>query len=143
MSLAKFIVRSDHFSSTYIKNLKSSSNSKLLRYSLLLSQYDFDIEHVKGTKNLIADSISRRPYTPEEAITPEPPPLWDLHLILPMVAMSDEFLQEIAPTVKQLDKSHDRHMRRHSHAFYFMPLTQRRSEGGTYVPGRRGKGAPK
>ncbi len=123
LSLAKFIVRSDHFSLTYIKNLKHSSHSKLLRYSLLLSQYDFDIEHIKGKQNLIADAISRRPYAPEEAITPEPPPVWDIHPILPMAAISDAFLHEIAPTVKQLDKSHDRHMRRHAQAHYFMPIT--------------------
>ncbi len=34
LSLGKFIIRSDHFSLSYIKNLKHSSNSKLLRYAL-------------------------------------------------------------------------------------------------------------
>jgi hypothetical protein len=62
-TLAKFILRTDHISLTYIKNLKHSSQSKLLRYALLISEHDFDIEHIKGKKNLIADALSRRPFT--------------------------------------------------------------------------------
>ena len=31
------------------------------RWSLLLSEYDFSIEHISGTKNAAADALSRRP----------------------------------------------------------------------------------
>ena len=59
-----FEVFTDHLSLQYIRNLKLG-NSRLIRWSLMLSQYQFTIHHVPGTKIGHADGLSRRPY-PED-----------------------------------------------------------------------------
>ena len=75
---SKFIVKSDHISLSVLKNLKSATNSRLIRYSLLLQQYDFEIQHVKGSQNNLSDALSRREYEPEEGGNTAPP-LLDIH----------------------------------------------------------------
>ena len=39
----------------------SSTKSKLMRWALLLADFDFDVTHVPGTNNQAADSLSRNP----------------------------------------------------------------------------------
>ena len=41
--------------------------SRLVRYALFLQSYNFKIEYLPGRKNLIADALSRRPYTIENS----------------------------------------------------------------------------
>ena len=61
LSIMPFTVYTDNLSNTYIHSLKSK-NARLLRYSLLLQTYKFQIFHKKGKLNSNADSLSRRPY---------------------------------------------------------------------------------
>ena len=124
LSLAKFIIRTDHMSLTYLKNLKYSPQSKLIRFSMFLSEFDFEIEHIRGKKNLMADALSRRPFTEEEIEKPEPPPLLGLDPVMTLASItpSDEYFEDVEPTEKQLDKSRDRHYRRHAKVLFLMPM---------------------
>jgi len=58
----KFIIRSDHISLKWINSLKDGGTGRLHRWSILLSQYDFDLEFIKGVDNGVANALSRRPY---------------------------------------------------------------------------------
>lgn len=54
----KFTVRSDHKPLQYLFSMKDPT-SKLARIRLDLTDYDFCIEHVKGSDNVAADALSR------------------------------------------------------------------------------------
>ena len=64
----KFEVLSDHVSLTYIRNLKFGT-SRLVRASILLSQYDFTIKHLPGKTNTAADALSRVPNIQADNLT--------------------------------------------------------------------------
>ena len=51
-------VFSDHNPLVFLHKLKNK-NQRLLRWSLILSEYDMKIEHIKGRDNLLADCLSR------------------------------------------------------------------------------------
>jgi len=57
----KFIVYTDHNALKWLMNIKDPSG-KLARWSLLLQQFDFTIEHRPGVNNGNADALSRRSY---------------------------------------------------------------------------------
>jgi len=52
----RFLVRTDHAN---LKLLHAESNPKVIRWMLSLQMYDFDIEHIAGKENTIADGFSR------------------------------------------------------------------------------------
>lgn len=54
----KFLIRSDHKPLQYLFSLKDPT-SRLARIRLDLTDYDFDIEHIKGKDNVAADALSR------------------------------------------------------------------------------------
>jgi hypothetical protein len=54
---SKFRVITDHHSLLWLKNLKNPSG-RLCRWAISLSQYDFNIEHRKGSLNVVADALS-------------------------------------------------------------------------------------
>jgi hypothetical protein len=66
LRLAPFVIKCDHVTLTYLRELKHSKNPKLLRYALLLSEFDYKIEYTKGRTHTLADSLSRRPFTQAE-----------------------------------------------------------------------------
>ena len=53
-----FVLRTDHSALTYLRKF-SDQNSRLLRWSLKLSELDFTIEHRPGSKIAHADALSR------------------------------------------------------------------------------------
>ena len=55
----QFTVYTDHISLKYLQSLKASTTGRLLRWSLLLQQYDFDVKYKKGKCNLNVDALSR------------------------------------------------------------------------------------
>jgi len=54
----QFLVRTDHAALTYLRNF-ADNNSRLMRWSLRLSEFDFVIEHKAGTKIRHVDALSR------------------------------------------------------------------------------------
>jgi hypothetical protein len=57
----QFTILTDHCSLKFIKDLRLSSSPKLVRYSLLLQSLNFDVVHIKGKSNILADFLSRYP----------------------------------------------------------------------------------
>ena len=57
----KFTLRTDHDNLTM---LKIDSNVKVQRWMLALQAFDYDIEHIKGIDNIVADGLSR--FCPDE-----------------------------------------------------------------------------
>ncbi|UYV83466.1 K02A2.6-like [Cordylochernes scorpioides] len=57
-----FTLHTDHMPLKWLKTFKNPSG-RIFRWSLLLTQYDFDIQHIKGSQNVEADMLSRRPIT--------------------------------------------------------------------------------
>lgn len=54
----KFKIRSDHKPLQWLHNVKDP-NSRVLRWKIRLSEYNYTIEHVKGKDNVVADCLSR------------------------------------------------------------------------------------
>lgn len=54
----RFLVKSDHKPLIYLFNMVNPT-SKLTRIRLDLTEYDFDIEYLKGSENVTADALSR------------------------------------------------------------------------------------
>ena len=52
----RFLIRTDHKNLVYILG---SNVPKLVRWRLRLAEFEFDIEHVAGTDNVVADHLSR------------------------------------------------------------------------------------
>lgn len=57
-SSSKFTVFSDCQALKWLQQVKSP-NSRLLRWKLELQSYDYEIRHIKGKENLVADCLSR------------------------------------------------------------------------------------
>jgi hypothetical protein len=60
----KFIIRTDHAPLQWLRQNKDK-NSRLMRWALSLQGYDFVIEYIKGSDNLLADLFSRNANVPE------------------------------------------------------------------------------
>lgn len=54
----KFLILSDHKPLKWLMNVKDPK-SRLIRWKLRLSKYDFEIQHIKGKSNHVADCLSR------------------------------------------------------------------------------------
>ena len=52
------VVVTDHNPLTFIHKLRNK-NQRLLRWSLLLQEYNIEVFHIKGKDNIIADALSR------------------------------------------------------------------------------------
>jgi hypothetical protein len=65
----KFLVRTDHAALTFLHKF-AGNNSRLMRWSLRLSEFDFSIEHVPGTKVAHVDALSRYVGSTEEKQLP-------------------------------------------------------------------------
>lgn len=61
----KFVLRTDHRNLAFVEKAPSP---RVTRWKLLLQEFDFDIEYIKGVDNTIADSLSR------DIIRVPPPP---------------------------------------------------------------------
>jgi len=52
----RFTLQTDHKNLIYIND---TASPKVVRWKLAIQEYDFDIEHIPGKTNLVADSLSR------------------------------------------------------------------------------------
>jgi hypothetical protein len=55
----RFELRTDHTGMTYLFD-QSTLNARQTRWLEFLSEYDFDIKHIKGKENKVAHALSRR-----------------------------------------------------------------------------------
>jgi hypothetical protein len=51
-----FTLRTDHRNLTF---LDKATSSRVRRWKLAMQEYDFDVEHIAGTSNFVADALSR------------------------------------------------------------------------------------
>jgi len=58
---SKCIIRSDNIAIPYLDRSKTSDSSRAIRWFIKLSEYDYKVEHRKGTKIAHADALSRYP----------------------------------------------------------------------------------
>jgi hypothetical protein len=58
----KFVVRSDHKPLQWLHSVKEN-NAKLTRWVLKLAEFEFTIQHIDGSKNVVPDALSRLPIT--------------------------------------------------------------------------------
>ncbi|KAB0803020.1 hypothetical protein PPYR_05206 [Photinus pyralis] len=84
----QFTVFTDNSSLTYIKTCRLLS-ARIARYALAIQEYDFTIEHIPGSKNVVADALSRY-----AAVRP-PSPSDRLFKILPLLRLSDELTKSL------------------------------------------------
>lgn len=54
----RFILQNDHRPLVYLFGMTNPS-SRLTKFRLILAEYDFTIEYIKGTSNVVADALSR------------------------------------------------------------------------------------
>ena len=63
----EFVIRTDHKPLIHLfnpcKNIPQMSNARIQRWALFLSAFKFQIEHIKGESNTVADALSRLPLT--------------------------------------------------------------------------------
>jgi hypothetical protein len=59
---SKFVVKTDHNSLKYFLEQKDLSERQQ-KWVTKVQAFDFDIEYVKGKKNIVVDALSRRPTT--------------------------------------------------------------------------------
>lgn len=58
IGFSHFIIKTDCQALQWLQQVKSP-NSRLLKWKLKLAGYDFEIKHIKGTHNTVADCLSR------------------------------------------------------------------------------------
>lgn len=61
----RFKILTDHRPLVYLFNMRDPS-SRLMKFRLILEEYDFVVEYVKGSDNAAADALSRISFTSEE-----------------------------------------------------------------------------
>lgn len=83
-----FKIKTDHRPLKWLDNLKEP-NSKLIRWKLLLSEYDYEIDYIQGKENKVADALSRNPKLSENNETQS---------LLNETGDSDEVIKEFIET---------------------------------------------
>jgi hypothetical protein len=114
-----FTVKTDHLSLKFLRDLKLGS-SRLIRYALFFAPYNFTVQHISGATNQLCDSLSRRPYPPENEDEVEP--ILDMHPhdFLGLIRVDD--LMADRDTTKQRDVTRKR--RRNLAVLALQPTTK-------------------
>jgi len=55
-----FVLRTDHDSIKYVKTQSELKGGRMARWMEYMAEFDYTIEHVPGTSNVVADPLSRR-----------------------------------------------------------------------------------
>ena len=55
----KFMIRTDHKPLKWLFNVKETDNKRILNWQLQLSNFQFEIDHVPGRENVVANALSR------------------------------------------------------------------------------------
>ena len=73
----RFTLITDHNPLTSLKGLRDVSG-RLARWSLFLQQFDFTVQYCPGSRNNVADALSRRPPSPTQVMASIEGTLWSL-----------------------------------------------------------------
>jgi len=65
----KVIIQTDHQALTFIKQCRLT-NGRLTRWALALQEFDFEIVHIPGKENIVADTLTRYPRMGESRTEP-------------------------------------------------------------------------
>lgn len=65
----RFLIITDHKGLIFL-NSTQYLNSRLIRWSILLQSYDFDVQYCRGVVNVVADFFSRNPERRFESVQP-------------------------------------------------------------------------
>ena len=65
----KFVLHTDHLNLIYIRD---TGSPKVIRWKMELQEYNFDLVHVAGKDNVVADFMSRNTAASEDSFVPEP-----------------------------------------------------------------------
>ncbi len=113
-----FIIRSDNLAVSHLNSLKMSKNPKLLRYGIFLSHYNYKLQHISANLNQMAVVLLRmpleEPFPQQKAADEEPILGLDPNNYLGVI--SDDYFTETND--RQIDKSINRHRRRHLELVY-------------------------
>jgi hypothetical protein len=120
LSLRPFQIISDHITLTYLNKMRLSGNSRLARWALALQPYTFDLCYTKGSRNVVADAVSRlenMPVVPEETQPTYPKELTKRQNNEPHVRLSNSILRIVfRHRQSPLRRSMKRHALRHPHS---------------------------
>ena len=64
----KFTLQTDHRNLLF---LKENSDAKVVRWNMVLSEFNYTLEHIPGNTNIVADMMSRAPHNPIPEIRKE------------------------------------------------------------------------
>jgi hypothetical protein len=56
----KFLLLMDNSGVKYLFNQSPNLNARQVRWQAFLSEFDFEVKHIKGKENKVADALSRR-----------------------------------------------------------------------------------
>jgi transposase InsO family protein len=77
----QFTLRTDHANLTYVNK---AGSDRVFRWKLAFQEYSFDVLHIKGPENLVADLLSRQVEHPLDTSQQEIPNLMVLeHVVIP------------------------------------------------------------
>jgi len=75
LKLKKFTVETDHRNLQYLSSVDADRSPKLTRWKLILLEYTFEIKHISGESNVVADCLSRYGYTNKPTSTADVHPI--------------------------------------------------------------------
>lgn len=127
---APVTVVTDQASLTWLMTAKNQ-NGRLIRWSLLLQEFNLTLRHRPGARNMNADALSRLPYDPAPDHEEELPVFVISAENIPKLQMEDPFLRPIILHLQGSSKTAGKKMKRVAKPFSII--------GGTLY--RRAKGA--
>jgi len=65
LKLHHFSIEMDHRNLQYLSGVEAERSPKLTRWKIILLEYSFDIKHISGITNTVADCLSRYGFAPE------------------------------------------------------------------------------
>src|SRR5208282_1589517 len=101
----KFLVFSDHLSLVWINKIKGASG-RLMRWSLMLQGYDYELRFKRGIKNIIPDMLSRRIY-PENNEQTKFPATMNTDTFMPLFAANEVIHGTLSEDTEQVKQSYE------------------------------------